>query len=158
MKNKHLVALFLCICLLGVGCSKKSDTTTTPSSTTSSTTGSTTTPAPTIMQFHVTDAIGNAVASATIDLYNNQNDYTNLANVVATQTTDNSGNASFSGVQANTYYFNIYRKNDCQTNAFGAITTTSPLTSNQTNSFNIVLDRWDPFNLTIHLPILIIFT
>jgi len=95
-------------------------------------------PNPTSLELSLKDGAGNIVAGASVKLYSSQTDLANSTNQVGTtQTSDATGKVKFSGLSAIKYYW--FASKDCQNNANGSFTTTTNLTSNVTNTANVIL-------------------
>ena len=95
-------------------------------------------PAPTRLQITVRDELGNAVSGSIVKLYATETDWENESNQVgSTQVSDASGIVTFSDLSASKYYW--FAEKDCKNNANGAVTTTTALTVNVTNTSNTVL-------------------
>ena len=96
------------------------------------------TPKPTALELTLKDGLGNIVAGASVKLYASQTDWNNETNQVgATLTSDASGKVKFSSLSNIQYYW--FAEKDCNNNVNGAITTTSALTANVTNTLDVIL-------------------
>ena len=95
-------------------------------------------PTPTSLELTLKDDLGNSVSGASVKLYSSQTDWSNGTNQVGTtQFSDASGNVKFSDLSSIKYCW--LAEKDCQNNVHGAITTTSALTANVTNTVNVIL-------------------
>ena len=95
-------------------------------------------PTPTSLELTLRDELGNVVSGATVKLYSSATDLINGTNLVGSiQYSDAAGKVKFSNLSNIIYYW--YAEKDCKNNAYGTITTTTPLTSNVNNQLNVVL-------------------
>ncbi len=114
------------------GCSKKNESTPTPTPTPTVT--------PTSLTINVTNNLGAAASSATVNLYSSLTDLQNSTNLVATATTDANGKVVFSSNMSSINYF-WWISLGCQNNNYGTYTTTNPLTANANNSYSVQLSQ-----------------
>ncbi len=104
------------------------------------------TPNPTVLVLHCIDGQGNPVVGASVVLYNNQTDWQNNTNVAFSGTSDNNGNATFSNVNAQIYYFGCLTTT-CLIN-LGAQVTANAITANTTNTLNVVMTGYGTLTVT----------
>ena len=128
---KKFYYVFIALTILGFSCTKSNNNST----------------APTILSFHCIDGSGNATQGIAVTLYNNSTDWQNNANVAYSGTTDASGNVSFSGVNAQQYYFWCIDKSNCLLN-WGAQKTNGSITANETNSLSVVETGYGNLSIT----------
>ncbi len=110
MKTLSKLIVF-CFFILATACNKESNTS---------------------LQFKVVYSTGDPVPSASITLYKSQSDLTNATNPYDVQYTDNNGMATFSISNVTELYYNIFRAQNCASNAFSK-TKTGTLNSGQAN-------------------------
>lgn len=92
----------------------------------------------TSLELSLKDELGNIVSGASVKLYSSETDWKNSTNQVGTtQFSDASGKVKFNNLSNIKYYW--FAEKDCKNNVNGAITTTSPLTSNVNNTVNAIL-------------------
>ena len=94
-------------------------------------------PQPTQLELTVLNTVGNKVSGAEVTLYDSETNYDNSTSPISTKTTDANGKVVFSDLSTIKYYWHIEK--ECDNNAQGAITTTTSLTANVTNTLNVVI-------------------
>lgn len=95
-------------------------------------------PTPTSLELLLKDELGNIVSGASVELYSSETDWNNASNQIGTTlTSDALGKVVFNNVSNIKYYW--FAEKDCKNNVNGAITSSSALTSNIKNTFNIIL-------------------
>ena len=124
MKNVFKGLLMLLIFILFFSCSKDS-----PSSTET----------PTTLKIIVKDDSGSPVSQAQVKLYGSQSDMNNNLNqILTTQTTDATGETSFSPVTSYQNYYWLASK-DCRTNLYSTTYNQLFLQSNTTTSYSTTI-------------------
>jgi len=86
----------------------------------------------------VRNELGNVESGAKVSLYKTKDDYEKSANAVATETTDEKGNASFKKLAPTSYYLGA-EKGD--RNNFGAGEKTDTLRHNRINKITVIISE-----------------
>lgn len=93
---------------------------------------------PTSLEVTLKDNLGNIISGASVKLYSSLTDWSNGTNEVGTiQFSDASGKVKFNDLSNIKYYW--FAEKDCQNNVNGGKTTTSALTANINNTFDVIL-------------------
>jgi hypothetical protein len=92
----------------------------------------------TSLQIKVLNSLGSPVSSASVTLYKSQLDLTNAVNPYDVGYTDNNGLATFSISNINELYFNVFKPQDCSSNAFSTMKT-GTLTTGQLNFVTVTI-------------------
>jgi len=95
---------------------------------------------PTNLNIQVVDAYNNPIVNAMVTLYQSQYDYNNYTNQYATGYTDGNGNVAFNNINANVYYYSVYRNSDCSSNDFTSYYTSS-LNAGVTNNYEVAVNE-----------------
>ncbi|MFV0345867.1 MAG: carboxypeptidase-like regulatory domain-containing protein, partial [Bacteroidales bacterium] len=80
------------------------------------------------LKLHVVDKDGNSVSQANVALFDNQNDWQNNTNTISSAITDNDGNALFSNLDEEIYFFWVEK--DGLNNNFGTAAVEKSLSTN----------------------------
>jgi hypothetical protein len=117
--KKHILVLMVIIGLVIVNSCKKE-------------------PTPTTLELSIIDEFGNIVSGASVELYSSETDWNNASNQIGTTLTSNAlGKVRFNTVSNIKYYWFVEK--DCKNNVNGTITSTSALTANINNTFNVII-------------------
>src|SRR5205823_5619606 len=92
-------------------------------------------------QFTILNESGQPADKTVITLYKTENDYYYDQNAVASQTTDNNGIAIFSNLSPVSYYYYIFRSDDCASNYFTTNHTSNALIAGQTNYLSVLINE-----------------
>jgi len=101
----------------------------------------------TVLSFHCIDGSGNATQGTHVLVYSNSGDFQNNANIADSGTTDANGNISFTGVNAQKYYFICLNISNCLYN-FGAQATNGSISANETNTVTVVITPYGKLTVT----------
>lgn len=92
---------------------------------------------PTKLRITIIDGLGNFVEGATVSIYENEEDYRDSKNAVASDTSDAKGRVQFKDLKAIPYFVDA-KKEDLNNNAAGV--KTSPLEEGKLNKINTIID------------------
>lgn len=107
----------------------------------------TTVPAPTVLAIHCIDIQGNPIQGTEVVLYDNQSRQQNATMASYAGTTNANGDVSFSGVNAQVYYFWCVNSQNCLIN-WAQQSTGNALGANTTNTRDIVLSGYGTLSVT----------
>ncbi len=97
-------------------------------------------PTPTNLKLTIKNKLGNLVSGATVKLFSSEMDLAKETNQIgSTKISDASGVVEFSDLSAIKYYWMVEK--DCENNVNGGVSTTTALTSNKTNSVDVILSE-----------------